>query len=243
MKALAWRFAGMVGAAIWLAVIAGVAVAPASAARPVAREVSGGSAGERAAAVVAGHVISVAVLDHWMRVQAKTSSAAHPGAPIIVPTDPPRFRRCITQVRVDIPILRRTSRSLLRADCRQLFVSLSRTVLSFLIRSRWYVDEAVIQGIRISHKEVLHAFDRAKRRTFSTGRAFRRFLKQTGQSVADVLFRVRVNLAFMALLKAAGGPSARAVKDLDHVVRKRFRAQTECFRYYVVPLCDEYTHS
>ena|ERR1700683_1118539 len=106
------------------------------------------------AAVVVGKPITVHTFDHWMYVAAKGEAATGPHAPVIVPTDPPRF----------------------------------------LIKAHWYEDQAVAERITITPAEVRRALEKAKRQEFRSARAFRMFLKQTGQTAHDLFFRVRINL-------------------------------------------------
>ena len=146
------------------------------------------------AAVVVGKPITVHTFDHWMYVAAKGEAATSPHAPVIVPTDPPRFDGCIGQVRAQIPSLEGTSDRVLRRDCGRLFVSLSSQVLDFLIKAHWYEDQAVAERITITPAEVRRALEKAKRQEFRSARAFRMFLKQTGQTAHDLFFRVRINL-------------------------------------------------
>jgi hypothetical protein len=87
--------------------------------------------------------------------------------------------------------------------------------------------------IVVTRAEVVHALRVGERQQFSTRAAFKRFLAATGQSVADIRFRFRVNLIYEALLKRAHGNA----KALGMQVRQLYRAQTLCSRYYVVADC------
>ena len=49
------------------------------------------------------------------------------------------------------------------------------------------------------------AFQTAKRQQFPTEAQFQAFLKQTGQTQQDILYRVRVNQLYMKLLKKQQG--------------------------------------
>ncbi len=58
---------------------------------------------------VAGNPITTQAFNHWMYVAAKGQAAQSPGQPVIVPNDPPNFTKCVTQVRAQIPALKKTS--------------------------------------------------------------------------------------------------------------------------------------
>jgi foldase protein PrsA len=160
----------------------------------------GGGVPGNAVVDMAGNSISTQAFKHWMFVAAKGSSAQSPGAPVIVPTDPPDFKGCIAQVRAQIPTLKSRSDSQLKSDCSQLFDSLKGQVLDFLIRAYWYQATAAKLGIKITDAQVQKAFQTAKKAQFPTDTAFQQFLTQSGQTMQDILFRVRVNQIYQKLL-------------------------------------------
>ncbi len=59
---------------------------------------------------MAGNQVSAQAFNHWIYVAAKGNAAQSPGAPVIVPNDPPDFKNCIAQVRKQIPSLAKTDR-------------------------------------------------------------------------------------------------------------------------------------
>ncbi len=149
---------------------------------------------------MAGNPISTTAFNHWMYVAAKGSAQQSPGAPVIVPTDPPNFTNCIAQVRKQIPSLAKRTDKELKSDCSQLFTSLSGQVLDFLIRAYWYQATAAKLGIKVTDAQVQKAFQQAKASQFPTPAAFQQFLSESGQTMQDILFRVRVNQIYSKLL-------------------------------------------
>ena len=154
-----------------------------------------------AVATVSGNPISTQAFNHWMYVAAKGQAASSPGQPVIVPNDPPNFTKCIAQVRAQIPSLKKISDKQLKTDCTQLFTSLSSQVMDFLIKAYWYQADAHKLGIQETTAEVNAALAKAKKGQFSTAAQFSTFLKSSGQTLDDVLFRVRVNELFSKLSK------------------------------------------
>jgi foldase protein PrsA len=148
---------------------------------------------------VAGNPITTQAFDHWMVVAAKEQAAQSPGQPVIVPTDPPNFNRCIAQARQEFPNLAKTATNTLRTDCKQLFTQLSSTVLDFLIKAYWYQAEAAKLHIKVTDSEVEKAFTTARNQEFPNGNGFSTFLSQTGQTTQDVLYRFRVNTVVQKL--------------------------------------------
>ncbi len=149
---------------------------------------------------VSGNAITTQAFDHWMYVAAKSQAASSPGSPVIVPTDPPQFSGCVAQVRRQIPSLAKTATKQLRADCKQLFTSLSSTVMGFLIKGYWYQAEAARDHVTVTNAQVEKAFTTAKNQQFTTPSQFQTFLTQTGQTMADILFRFRINTIVQKLI-------------------------------------------
>jgi foldase protein PrsA len=153
----------------------------------------GGGIPGNAVANMAGNPISTAAFNHWMYVAEKGNAAQSPGAPVIVANDPPDFKGCISQVRKQIPSLAKTSDKTIKSDCSQLFTSLGGQVMKFLITSYWYQAEAHRLKINVTDAQVQKAFQSAKKQQFPTDASFQTFLKQSGQTLQDILFRVRIN--------------------------------------------------
>jgi hypothetical protein len=181
--------------------------------------------------VVVGKPIARQVFNHWMFVDAKSNNGAN--APLIVPTDPPRFNGCLAQVRATIPSLRHTPTHDLRADCAQLFRDTSQQVLDLLIRADWQEVEATADGIVITAAQVEQAFKVDIRRRYPKPAEFRRYLKRSGETVADVKFRIRTSLISTALLKT----EHLSADALEAELTRRFKPKTTCARYYVMSDC------
>jgi foldase protein PrsA len=159
----------------------------------------GGGVPGNSVAVMDGSPITTQTFDHWMYVAAKGQSAQDPGAPVIVPNDPPNFTNCIAQVRKQIPTLAKTPDKTVKSDCSQLFTSLSSQVMDFLIKAYWYQADAHKLGIKITDAQIQTAFETAKKQEFPTAAQFTSFLKSTGQTMEDILYRVRINQIFTKL--------------------------------------------
>jgi hypothetical protein len=190
-----------------------------------------GTAGTAAnVADVVGTPITRQVFDHWMFVTSKSSTGR--GQPVIVPADPPKFTGCITRVR-ETPRYRHDSETTLRDDCGQLFVSLRDQVLDFLITAHWLEDRASTDHIAFTPAQVRRVFDADKREQFQTSADFKTFLTETGQTIDDVIFRVRVTLIYQALLNKEHLTPAALSAEVAHL----FKSRTTCARYYAMSDC------
>jgi foldase protein PrsA len=175
---------------------------------------TGSSAGvpSDSVAVVAGNPITTKAFKHWMFVAAQGQASQSPGSPVIIP-DPPNYTQCIADARKDIPSLAKTKAATLKTDCSQLFTTLSGQVMDFLIKAYWYQADAHKLGINITNAQVQKALAAAKKGQFSTAAQFQSFLKSSGQTLQDIVFRVRVNQIFQKL--SARHPSKVTAAAID----------------------------
>jgi|SRR5580704_1931812 hypothetical protein len=118
-----------------------------------------------------------------------------------------------------------------------------QNVMGFLISSDWILGEAQARNIVVSEAEVRHRFDRIRAQQFPKRRAFKRFLEQTGQTVADLLLRVRLSILSERIQRSvqAGHHGARsrrhAVESFVHEFKVEWTAQTYCAPAYAVQDC------
>ena len=116
-------------------------------------------------------------------------------------------------------------------------------VMGFLISSDWMIGEAKNLNVRLSAAEVRRRFEHIRDQQFPKRREFSAFLKSSGQTVGDLLFRVRVNLLSSLIQRkvAAGAASPsdreRAIAQFVETFRERWTAQTYCARAYAVSDC------
>src|SRR5437764_5929776 len=109
---------------------------------------------------VSCNTVTTRAFNHWMYIAAKGQTQSNPGAPLVVPNDPPDFNGCVSQVRKQLPNLAKVPSKQLKATCKQLFTSLSTQVLDFLIRAYWYQADAAKHHMSVSSKAVQNAFNR-----------------------------------------------------------------------------------
>jgi foldase protein PrsA len=161
---------------------------------------------------VAGNPITTKAFNHWMYVAAKGQASQSPGSPVIIP-DPPDYKQCIAKLKTLVPTGSKTPDSTLKTDCVQGFQQLRDQVMDFLIRSYWYQAQAASEHVKVTDAQVQTAFQTAKQGQFPTEAQFQTFLTQTGQTLQDILYRVRVNQIYKALLaKQSPAVSAAAIQ-------------------------------
>jgi hypothetical protein len=118
-----------------------------------------------------------------------------------------------------------------------------KQAMSFLISSDWVLGEAADLNIHVSEGEVRHTFDHLRAQQFPKKKEFKAFQKQSRQTVADLLFRVRLNLLSTEIQRQvlAGHHGAhsqqRALKRFLHDFKLKWEAQTYCDLGYAVTDC------
>jgi hypothetical protein len=121
------------------------------------------------------------------------------------------------------------------------FAQAAELVISF----RWIAGEAGALGIRVSAARVDRELRRQTRQTFPSQRDFRRFLRESRQTRADLLRRVRVDLLSNRVRARVlrGVPEAEQQERLDAWVadfRARWMAVTRCTaRFSRVSSCGD----
>ncbi len=150
---------------------------------------------------MAGNPITTQAINHWMYVTAKLSLAeSGSSAPVIVPNDPPTFQKCVAQARKEISSLASQKTSAIRSQCSQLFTSLKSQAMNQLITGYWYQAEAAKQHISVTNAQVQAQFNQIKARSYPSASIFNSFLQQSGYTVQDLMFLVRVQLLYQKLL-------------------------------------------
>jgi foldase protein PrsA len=160
----------------------------------VAFAACGGIPGD-AVVSVDGKSITKDTFNHWMSV-ASASSSASAGSKPVVP-DPPNYTACIARTAAQSKATKGAktpSQKELKSQCEAQYKSLQQEVLGFLISSSWVLGEAGSLGVKVSDKEVKKQFEKIKTQQFPKAAEFQKFLSTSGQTVSDLLLRVKLNL-------------------------------------------------
>lgn len=116
-------------------------------------------------------------------------------------------------------------------------------VLDFLISFDWVKGEAQARNVSVSAAEVRKKFDHIRSQQFHKRREFEAFLRDSGETVADLLLRVEVSLLSQRIQRSvvAGHHSAsskrRALTQFVKGFKAKWQAQTYCASEYDVKDC------
>jgi foldase protein PrsA len=160
--------------------------------------------------------------DRWLR----TAARGNYGRRAVL--DPPRFERCLAaELRRLSDRERRPSRAALRLRCRRRYETTRDEVMQYLVQAVWIRQEAAARGIEVTPPQVRRAFERQTRGAFENERAYRRFLRRTGTTEADLMDRLELDILQRRIVHAVQ-VSAPAVtgEDVDRYYaehRRRYR--------------------
>src|SRR5437763_12856836 len=146
-------------------------------------------------ATVDGTPIKKAEFDHWLSVAARQSVAPGSTAPPAVP-DPPTYAKCVAalQQQPTPKGQKKPSAAALKAQCQQQYNGLKTQVMQFLIQSQWLLKEADARNLTAKPAAVQKQLDDQIKQSFPKRADFNKFLKTSGMTMQDLLFRVKVDV-------------------------------------------------
>jgi Raf kinase inhibitor-like YbhB/YbcL family protein len=117
--------------------------------------------------------------------------------------------------------------------------------LSFLITSQWVIVEAGARGISVSDAEVKKRFAQIAKQSFPKAGPLKQFLAKSGETEADLLARVKVELLESRIAaKVTPGKNGAQAKSVLASFQKAFQEHwkryTTCKPRYVMEDCSEY---
>jgi foldase protein PrsA len=129
--------------------------------------------------------------DKWMETAVKGQAQ---GGTAVVP-DPPDFAKCAAAKRkAPAPEgQEKPSDAELKKQCEQEYDQLKSEVMQFLIQAEWVEQEAEERDIEVSAKAVKKSLEDQKKQAFPNEKAYKEFLKTSGMSEEDILFRVEID--------------------------------------------------
>jgi foldase protein PrsA len=138
-------------------------------------------------------VITKDQFNHWLNAAAHGSAA--PGSAVTVP-DPPNFTKCVANGAKQ-PVAKgakKPTTAQLKTQCKQQYDALRQQVMQFLVSSEWIQQEATKQKVTVSQKEVQKQFQDQKKQSFQKAADYTTFLKNSGMTEADLIFRVKLDV-------------------------------------------------
>lgn len=167
----------------------------------------GGGIPGNAVVKVGGTPITRSAFKHWLAVASASGAAATPGSRPAAP-EPPDYTACIAHLK-EVAAKELAAKKIkklpapgpLKASCAQQYKALLREVLGFLISSEWIIGEASSLGVHVSDAEVKKRFVKIRSQQFPNAAEFEKFLTSSGQTVTDLLLRVKLNMLSQQIQK------------------------------------------
>nr|MBA3299110.1 peptidyl-prolyl cis-trans isomerase [Thermoleophilaceae bacterium] len=148
----------------------------------------GNSVPANSVAKVGDSVITKKEFDRWYE------SAAKQGGQTSTP-DPPDFKQCVAGLKKQPQPQggSKPSDAVLKKQCKQQADQFKQEAMQFLIQAEWVQQEAEARGVKVSDAEVKKSFEDKKKQAFPKEADYQKFLKQSGMSEEDILFRVKLD--------------------------------------------------
>src|SRR5437763_5544396 len=177
--------------------------------------------------------ITKAQFEHWFAATARqqAQSTGQTPAQVVLP-DPPNFTKCVAAKQKQ-PVPRGVPKpdpKALKAQCSQEYAGIRDTTMQFLLSSQWLIQEAAKRKLTATDTEVRTTFEQQKKQSFPKEADYQKFLQSSGQTEADLLFRIKLsvltNKIQQAIVKDKGTVTDAAVQDYYNKNKQRF-AQPE----------------
>jgi foldase protein PrsA len=190
----------------------------------------GGGIPGNAVVKVGGTSITKATYDHWISVAAASSATTTGAVAKPVVPEPPAYTACIAHLEATAAKpakgQSKPTAAQLKSECEQQYKSLQQEVLGFLISSEWVIGEGNSLGVKVSDKEVKKQFETIKSQQFPKPAEFEKFLATSGQTVSDLLLRVKLNLLSSKIqqhvVKSKGTPTEAQIAKYYNENKSRF---------------------
>lgn len=178
-----------------------------------------GGVPDNAVASVDGNAIPIEKFNKTL-VAYSTQTAGEDGDPVV--PDPPNYTKCIANKK---KTSKKLSNSALKKQCEQDWDTAKTQIMTSLVQQEWYELEAQDRGINISDKDVQARFEPLKQQSFPKDEDYQKFLKDTGQSQADILQLVRASMIqekVQEQVNSAPTPSTGEVEDEYNKDKKKY---------------------
>jgi len=208
-----------------------ISLLAATAALPVILAGCGNDVPSGAVAKIDDAVIKKEEFDHWLAAAAAGQQPPGASTEIVLP-QPPDFTECI-DAKKNQPVppgSKKPTDAQLKTQCEQEFESLKQQVMQFLISAEWIQQEADARDIEVTDEEVQKQFEDQKNQSFPNEKDYQQFLKTSGQTEEDLLFRVKLdvlsNKVREAIIEGKGDVSDEDIENYYNENKERF-AQPE----------------
>ena len=150
--------------------------------------------------------------DKWLAIA--TKGAAQGGQ--ATELDAPEFTKCVAaKKKAPTPSGQgKQTDAALKKQCKTEYETIKSQVMQFLIQAEWVTQEAEKRNVEVKPAQLQKTLEDQKKQAFPTDKAYKTYLKTSGMTEADILFRVKLN-ELQTKLTQDVTEDAKKVSDAD----------------------------
>ena len=150
--------------------------------------------------------------DKWMAIATKGQAQGGPATEL----DAPEFTKCVAAKKKAQTASGQGKQSdaALKKQCKTEYDTIKSQVMQFLIQAEWVTQEAEKRDVEVKPAQLQKTLEDQKKQAFPTEKAYKTYLKTSGMTEADILFRVKLN-ELQTKLTQDVTEDAKKVSDAD----------------------------
>jgi foldase protein PrsA len=150
--------------------------------------------------------------DKWLAIATKGQAQGGQATEL----DAPEFEKCVAaKKKAPTPSGQgKQTDAALKKQCKTEYDSIKAQVMRFLIQAEWVTQEAEKRNVEVKPAELRKTLEDQKKQAFPTDKAYKTYLKSSGMTEDDILFRVKLN-ELQTKLTQDVTEDAKKVSDAD----------------------------
>ena len=150
--------------------------------------------------------------DKWLAIATKGQAQGGQATEL----DAPEFTKCVAaKKKAPAPSGQaKQTDAALKKQCKTEYETIKAQVMQFLIQAEWVTQEAEKRNVEVKPAQLQKTLEDQKKQAFPTEKAYKTYLKTSGMTEADILFRVKLN-ELQTKLTQDVTEDAKKVSDAD----------------------------
>jgi foldase protein PrsA len=150
--------------------------------------------------------------DKWLAIATKGQAQGGQATEL----DAPEFTKCVAaKKKAPAPSGQaKQTDAALKKQCKTEYETIKSQVMRFLIQAEWVTQEAEKRNVEVKPAQLQKTLEDQKKQAFPTEKAYKTYLKTSGMTEADILFRVKLN-ELQTKLTQDVTEDAKKVSDAD----------------------------
>jgi foldase protein PrsA len=150
--------------------------------------------------------------DKWLAIATRGQAQSGQGTEL----DAPEFTKCVAaKKKAPTPSGQgKQTDAALKKQCKTEYETIKSQVMRFLIQAEWVTQEAEKRNVEVKPAELEKTLEDQKKQAFPTDKAYKTYLKTSGMTEDDILFRVKLN-ELQTKLTQDVTEDAKKVSDAD----------------------------